>query len=234
MKNNKPTCIIVDDDQPARDLIKSYINRQNIIECLGDFKIVDDAIEFLNKKNVDIIFLDIQMPKKNGIDFLKEYKIISQTIVTTAYRKYAIDSFDLNVSDYLLKPFNYERFLKAVNKSINQIKLLKNTEQKNKTWTIKIGREYFRYNINNIIIIKGLSEYVEYKIINESKKIISYEKLIDLEKKLPKEFIRIHKSFIINSNYVKKISGKKLITEHGAFPISVTYFKSVKKKLSII
>ncbi len=197
-------CLIVDDEPIAQNIVKGFIADTPNLEVFGICDNAMEALTILQEHTVDILFLDIEMPKISGLSFLKTLAHPPATIITTAYREFALEGFELNVVDYLLKPFSFERFLKAVNK-VNNHKDTSSPDTKivPKTYEyFKVDRKNIRVNYDEIIYIEGLSNYV--KIHLEDKHLVIYHKLIDLEELLPNhQFVRIHKSYIIALDKIK-------------------------------
>ncbi|MHA7055661.1 LytR/AlgR family response regulator transcription factor [Aquimarina sp. M1] len=197
-------CLIVDDEPIAQKIVKGFIADTPNIEV---FEVCDNAMEalkILREDTIDILFLDIEMPKISGLSFLKTLSHPPATIITTAYREFALEGFELNAIDYLLKPFSFERFLKAINKVI-EAKNGASTKSETPAKTFeyfKADRKNIRVDYADIIYIEGLSNYV--KIHLKNSQLVVYHKLIDLEKQLPGcQFVRIHKSYIIALDKIK-------------------------------
>lgn len=233
----KIRCIIIDDEYPARELLKGYIDKVSTLELIGSFKNPVEALNKLQTDTADLIFLDIQMPELSGIEFLKTFPHKPNVIFTTAYSDYALTGYELNVIDYLLKPISFDRFLLAVQKAVELIKLQKGITQKSfgeqsvKDFiTIKADHKIYKVEINDILYIEGMREYVVY--YTEKGKIISLESLKNLEKKFPgNQFIRVHKSFIINRNKVKSLYGNQLEIEEKLIPIGKSYREQALEKI---
>ncbi|MCB0504224.1 MAG: response regulator transcription factor [Cyclobacteriaceae bacterium] len=226
------SCIIIDDEHPARVLLKEYVSKIPYLRLLGVFKNGMEALEYLNQNGVDIILLDIQMPELTGVEFLKTIPHKTKTIFTTAYSNYALDGYELDVVDYLLKPIRFERFLQAINKAMELIKL----ENKQFVSTsqivlsIKADRKIHRVPIQNIKFIEGLKEYVRFHLTNE--KLIALESLKSLEELLPSDqFVRIHKSFIVNKEKIKAISGNQVQIDDSYIPIGKSYREGITNKI---
>lgn len=211
-------CLIVDDEPIAQNILKSYINDASGLVLVG---VCDNAMEAnvaLKEQKVDIMFLDIEMPKITGIGFLKTLADAPNVIFTTAYREFALESYDMNAVDYLLKPFSFERFLKAVNKVS-----LKNRENDSAKYEyFKVDRKNVKVYYKDILYIEGLSNYVIVHTINA--KLIIYHKLMDLDKSLPQnEFVRIHKSFIVSLLNIKAYGSDYVEIGDKQLTISNTY-----------
>lgn len=231
-------CIIIDDEELARKLLENYVGRLPHLTTLGSFKNPVAALQILQNQKVDLIFLDIQMPELTGIEFLKTLQHSPQVILTTAYSEYAVESYALNVTDYLLKPFGFDRFLKAVNKASQQIELKNpkptspvSSETPNKTYQIvKADHKVHRVYHEDILYIQSMQEYAAYYTTNG--RIVAFGSLKKLEQELPNPpFLRIHKSYIINRNKVTTLEGNLVHLGGEKIPIGGSYRDVVKEKL---
>lgn len=223
---NTIKCIVIDDEELARTLLKSYIEKVDFLELVADFENPIDAMQVLNESDIDIIFLDIQMPELKGTDFAKMIDTKTKVIFTTAYSEYALEGFELNALDYLLKPITFERFLTAVNK----VKVENDSIQLNDTITVKSGYDLFKVKFEDILYIESDSEYVNFH--TSGKKIMSHQSLKSLENTLPKFlFMRVHRSYIVNKIKVTGLKGRDLIISDALIPVSDSYFSDVKKEL---
>ncbi|OYT16909.1 MAG: DNA-binding response regulator, partial [Bacteroidetes bacterium 4572_77] len=198
-------CLIIDDEYLARVLISDYVSKLPYLKLVAICKNASEAMEILEKEPIDLMFLDIQMPQLTGMDFVKSLNNKPLTIFTTAYPEYAIDSYELDIIDYLLKPISFERFLLSVKKAQQQFKLIQKTEQKNYI-TIKSEHRLYKVLFQDILYIEGLKEYLSF-YTKQGKRIITLESLKALEQKLPDNFTRIHRSYIVNRNEVKSLYG---------------------------
>ncbi|WP_299244810.1 response regulator transcription factor [uncultured Aquimarina sp.] len=191
-------CLIVDDEPIAQNIVKGFVEDTPNLEVLQVCDNAMEALMVLQEYNVDILFLDIEMPKITGLSFLKTLDHPPATIITTAYREFALEGYELNVLDYLLKPFSFERFLRAVNK-VGSSKRTDDHDAKivSKSYEyFKVDRKNVKVNYNEILYIEGLSNYVKIHLLD--KQLVVYHKLTDLEKLLPfDQFVRIHKSHIV-------------------------------------
>jgi len=218
-------CIIIDDEELARTLLKGYIEKLAFLTLKGDFENPLHAISTLKTNTIDVIFLDIQMPDLKGTDFAKTIDSKTNIIFTTAYSEYALEGFDLNALDYLLKPISFPRFLKAVNKLSAS-----NETYNEKTITIKSGYDFHKLKINDITHIESDNEYVVF--YTSDKKIMSHQTLKSLERSLDSTvFMRVHRSFIINKSKVTSLRGRYLLVSGNKIPVSDTYYESTKKEL---
>ncbi|MDY0780225.1 LytTR family DNA-binding domain-containing protein [Tenacibaculum sp. IB213877] len=216
--------IIVDDETVAHDIIKEYCDMLPNLKFLKNCFNAIEAIDFLNNNTVDLIFLDLNMPKLKGFDFLKTLKNPPKVIVTTAYAEHAIEGYELNIVDYLLKPFSFERFLKAVNK-INekekkQIKQVKNVDID--SLFIKSEKKIIQVKVDDILFVEALGNYC--KIVTEESEFSIREKISEFKKILPDDFfIQVHKSFIIAKKHVNEIEGNRIKINDYIIPIGKTF-----------
>lgn len=229
-------CIIVDDEPLAIEILESYVAKVEQLKLEGSFRNAISAFTFLQQNPVDLIFLDIQMPKLSGIDFLKTLKNPPKVIITTAYRDYAIESFELEVVDYLLKPIPFERFLKAVAKVLTP-----RTDQLTATAPAPVATEGYIYfkvdkkmiktNISDILYIESVKDYV--KVKTTEKEIITQQKISYLEESLPRrQFLRIHRSFIVNLERIDAYTATDVEISKYQVPIGRNYKNDVMKVLS--
>ena len=239
-------CIIVDDEPLARNLLTAYVNKIPSLNLLKSFSSPLPAMEFLQNHSVDLIFLDIQMPELTGISFLKIVKKRPMVVLTTAYSEYAIESYELDVVDYLLKPITLERFLKAVEKVSQRLALEKenlsdasneNQQAEQITSTqapsqpfvfVKDGTKLVKIRWKDILYIEGMKDYVA--IHTRQQKIVSLQRLKTLESQLPSDqFIRIHHSYIVSLEGVDVIYKDKVQIGKTFIPVSETYKKPFKE-----
>lgn len=220
-------CIIIDDEELARALLKSYVDKLDFLTSKGEFENPLEALSILKTESIDVIFLDIQMPQLRGTEFAKLVPAQTRIIFTTAYSEYALDGFELNAIDYLLKPITFERFLTAVNKVQSNSEVNSNVAQ---TITVKSGYDLHKVNFADINYIKSDSEYVTFYTVNG--KIMVYQSLKSLEDSLPEsQFMRVHRSYIINRAKVTGLKGRDLIIADAKIPVSDSYYENVKKEL---
>lgn len=222
-------CIIIEDQPPAQRILKKYINDIGTLTLKGTFSNAIDATTFLKTESVDLIFLDIHLPKISGIDFLKMQQNPPHVILTTAFADYALESYEFSVVDYLLKPFSFQRFVKAVSKV--PVKTTENMiSPQRKDIFIKSGYELIKITIDDILYIKSDADYTE--IIVEEKKYLSNESLRYWMETLDnQQFVRIHKSYIINTHKISKIVGNQLfINKETVVPIGRAYKESFINK----
>jgi len=221
------SCIIIEDQPPAQRILQKYIKDIGSLELKGKFSDALQAMSFLQSNTVDLIFLDIHLPKISGIDFLKTIKNSPQVILTTAFSEYAIESYEYNVVDYLLKPFSFQRFVQAVAKSATMeppIKLTENHQIKTDIDIVfvKSGYDLIKVNRKDILYIKSDSDYTE--IVTLSKTYLSTDSLKQWINKLDTLFYRVHKSYIINTSHLQKVSGNQIyLNNKSIVPIGRAY-----------
>lgn len=226
----KTKCLVVDDEPLARDLICSYIRKLENFETVAECGDAMKAMQVLREQKVDLMFMDIQMPQITGIEFLKILKHSPKVIITTAYREYAIDGFELDVVDYLLKPITFERFLKSVNKYYQETQEevqgtapISEVFQSDEAFIyVKENKRVIKVHLNDILYIEGLSEYVQ--IYTDKKKIITKTSLTNLDDKLPNDgFLRIHKSFIVSLSRIEAFTAHTIEVPGKELPIGRSY-----------
>jgi DNA-binding LytR/AlgR family response regulator len=220
-------CIVVDDEPLARKGMQMLIEQVPRLQLKGMFSSALEADEFLKNNPVDILFLDIQMPKLNGMEFIKSAKHSAKVIITSAYPQFAVDAFDLEVADYLVKPIRFERFYKAINKieenkNINPALTLKEEDY----IFIRTERKYVRTNYNEIDYIEGLKDYVIVHCGNEKHMVASNLKTVHAS--LPENlFIRINKSYVINISRIKSVDNEWVIINSKQLPVGENFKKAV-------
>ncbi len=224
----KKKCIIVDDEKSARNILRKYVQETPFLELVEEFSNAIDVLGFLEKNSVDIIFLDIEMPKLKGIHFAELVKDKCHLIFTTAHREFALEGFELNALDYLLKPFSYERFLKAVNR-VMQLGLEIDKMLKDHIY-VKVNKVMKRIDFSELLFMEGASNYVKFHT-NKGLEIV-YDKLGDLEQRLPSYFKRVHKSYIVNTTKIEGYSNEYVIIKKKHIPVSETYREKLLAFLS--
>ncbi len=221
-------CIIVEDQAPAQRILKKYISDYKPLQLVGVFSDALQALEFLRQEEVDLIFLDIHLPQISGIDLLKMLPKAPHVILTTAFPDYALESYELAVVDYLLKPFSFQRFIQAVTKVPNSTTPPEASPEASSdakdTIFIKSGHSYFRIKLEEIILIQSADDYTEIHTTSQSK-ILSGESLQHWEQLLPPQhFKRVHKSYIVHIEFIVKIAHNQIHLEPGhQVPIGRSY-----------
>ncbi|OCK42649.1 DNA-binding response regulator [Tenacibaculum soleae] len=227
--------LIIDDEHIAHKIIMEYCEMLPHLELQKNCYNALEALEYLNTHTVDLIFLDLNMPKLKGFDFLKILSSPPKVIVTTAYSEFALEGFELSVSDYLLKPFSFERFLKAVNKvkdvtNVVQKQVLEEISTSEKRIFLRQNKSYLQVEIDVILFIEASGNYT--KVITKDETITIREKVSDLLESLPNnDFIQVHKSFAIATKYIKKIEGNRIHIDSHIIPIGKLYKANLNKIL---
>jgi len=224
----KVNTIAVDDEPLALALVTDYIRKTGHLELKGEFDNPLDAMDFLGDHQVDLIFLDIQMPDLSGIDFIRTLLHPPKVILTTAYEKYAIEGFKVNAVDYLLKPFSYHEFIASVQKARHLIELenaaLPGIESDRQFLFLKSEYKIRKINYDDILYIEGLKDYIKVYLQCEAKPVLSINTIKSIEQKLPAEhFMRIHRSFIINLSKIKTIERGRIVFGENLIPVSQPY-----------
>lgn len=221
--------IIVDDEPLALDVLEAFVSKMPNLQLVGKCENAFEANEILQRQKVDLMFLDIEMPQLNGVDFVKSLANPPCVVFTTAYPQFAVEGFELNAIDYLVKPISMDRFLKAVNKVSDKLAARHDAEEPMATDTfffVKADKKLVKINFDDIIYIEGLKDYVIIK--NEVNRVITLQTMKSLEDKLPPHtFRRIHRSFIVNMNKIQAIDGNAVeVLEKGQvkhLPIGKNY-----------
>ena len=218
----KLTCLIIDDEPVARKGLMEYVNEVEFLELVAQCENPVKATKYLNEQSIDLIFLDIQMPKLSGIEFLKSLRNPPLVIFTTAYSDYALEGYSLDVVDYLMKPITFERFLKSVQKAFEvfQMKRLASEHKAASDYFfVKCESKYEKVNYAEVRFVESLQNYVI--IHTPVKKLITYMTLSSLENQLPKDqFLKVHKSYIVSIAGIKAIDGNEIIIGDSRIPIS--------------
>jgi DNA-binding LytR/AlgR family response regulator len=228
-------CLVVDDEPPAREIIRRYIEQVPGLVFSGECGNAIQAFTFLQKNSVDLIFLDIRMPQLNGNDFLKTLKFPPKVIFTTAFAEYALEGYELDVVDYLLKPIQFDRFLKAVDKAfqLSQTKTEPAAEEEKKNDSFvyfRADRKMIKVMLRDILYIESMKDYI--KVITATETIITKQSISSVEAMLPeREFIRIHRSYIVSLAHIKSFTSEIIEIEKAELPIGKLYRNEVLKTL---
>ncbi|AWW29672.1 DNA-binding response regulator [Echinicola strongylocentroti] len=224
--------LIVDDEPPARKLLLDYVSKVGMLELAGVCSNGEEAMVFLKEKPVDILLLDIRMPLMTGMDLLNELTDKPLTIFVTAYEEYAVKGYELDVIDYLMKPVSFERFRKAIDKALEYLSvqvLAEDTAEKLDYFFIKTDTRIVKFLFAEIQAIEAQREYV--KIITPTRKVMSLVSLTNIANALPGEFVRIHRSFIINMRHIDEVESNEVLIGEEFYPISRNYREEFFKKL---
>ncbi len=229
--------IIIDDEPLAHEIIEEFCSMLPHVQLEKNCYNAMEAMQFLNENTVDFMFLDINMPKLRGLDFLKTLTNQPKTIITTAYKEHALEGFELNVVDYILKPFSFDRLVKAVNKVSDAkapkavIKEVSITTDSSTRFFVKGDKKHHQIDLNDLLYIEAYGNYT--KLFLKDEMIVSHEKISDYDELLPADnFLRVHKSFIVAIDKIKFIEGNRILINDHKIPIGQTYKSSINKLYS--
>ena len=234
--SNPISCIIVDDEPIAREILENHLKRIDKIKVIGSCKNAIEAFNIINAHDIDLIFLDINMPEISGLSFARSINKNIKVIFTTAYREYAVEGFDLRAVDYLLKPISFERLFQAVHKfesenttvdpdSVKEIK-----QDKSDFFFVRSDRKMIKINFSEISYVESLADYV--KIYVNGKNVVTRETITSIEAKLPQnDFLRVHRSFIVSIHKIDSFTNEFIEIDKKAIPISRSYKNDVKDRL---
>lgn len=225
-------CIAIDDEPLALQLVQEYCAKISFLKLEKTFTNTDEAIAFMQSNTVDLLFLDIQMPDITGIQFYKGLSEKPPVIFTTAYKDFAVEGFNVDAVDYLLKPFEYDRFLKACYKAKEYIEFLSSQEVQLNSLFIKVNYEIMKINLKDIDLIEALDDYI--KIYIKPNPVLTLMTLKSIQEKLPpRDFVRIHRSFIIPIAKIEKFSKSKVWIAGKEIPIGSSYSNVYDQLLEI-
>ena len=240
----KLTCWIVDDEPLAVELLESYVAKTSFLTLKGSYSSAVEAMQDASSKSVDIIFLDIQMPEVSGMEFARFIKEETRIIFTTAFSEYALEGYRVDALDYLLKPISYNKFLEASKKALNWFQMKESAESKDRPSTsgqnkeqmfVKADHKLIRVLFKDILYIEGWKDYVKIHLADRPHPILSLMSMKRLEETLPStQFIRIHRSFIIQINKIDSISKNRVIIGNSKLPIGDSYKQAFNKMISSI
>jgi len=229
---NHIKCLIIDDEPLAQNVIGNYLKEFSFIEVIAKCDNALTALDCMKKQKIDLIFLDISMPFISGIDFIKTLKNPPAIILTTAYKEYAVESYELNVLDYLLKPISFERFLKAVNKLDNQVaELVKSVHEdaENDVFIyVKSDKKNVRVLLKEILFIESVKDYIKIHLLTGTS-IITQMQISAIEQRLPESFLRIHRSYIVSKDKITAYTQHDLEIGKHQIPIGRSYKMIVSK-----
>lgn len=220
------SCIAIDDEPMALEVIKSHSNKLSYINLIHTFTQVSKAKRYLKKFPVDLLFLDIQMPDANGIDFYKSLQQETMVVFTTAFSEYAVEGFNVNAVDYLLKPIDFERFVTACEKSQDYFNYL-NSSKKSNQQSLYVRSEYSLVKIpfQEILFIETMDDYIKIHRINKPT-VLTLSNMYKIFEKLPQgEFVRVHRSFIIPWSKITSVRGKTVLLDNIEIPLGTNYIK---------
>ena len=228
-------CIIIEDERLAQDVIKSHLHKSGRFELAGVYRNAPEAREAIEREEIDLLFLDIQLPGMTGLNFLRSLPNQPLVVFTTSYPEYALESYEFNVIDYLLKPISYERFSKTIDKIIDG-KIFKTVGGELKPNTrehlfIRSNNKFHRISYSEIIYIEGMKDYL--KIHTPEHVIITHQTMVEMENILPAaEFIRIHKSYIVSIARIRAVFGKSVDMGKALLPIGLHYKEGIMRFIS--
>lgn len=220
--------IAIDDEHLALKIVSHFCEKLDTVVLEKTFTKQSEALQYINNFPVDLIFLDIQMPNKNGMEFYKMLDRDIPVIFTTAYSEYAVEGFNVSATDYLLKPFSFERFEEAVNKVVSELELKNSTGVQNHIM-IRADYKLHRVDLNSIVFIEGLDDYIQIHLLDKSK-LVTRMSMKSVLKQLPSSlFVRVHRSYIVAINKVISIQNKSIKIDEYVLPIGDTYKKTVSE-----
>ena len=234
-------CLIVEDEPIAQEILKSYIDKTDFLEVAGQLTNAIDAFTYLQHSHIDLLFLDIKMPQMSGIELLKALAIKPRVIITSAYRDFALDAFDLDVIDFLLKPFSFDRFLKAIGKASKQsleTSQLTNTalkfSQERPFFFLKGNKQLQKIYIEEILFIESQRDYLKFRLVNNQEvttrqTIGYYEEFLSAQ-----HFIRIHRSFIVSVDKIKAVEGNRILVGSQYLPVGRNYKQQLSAYLKAL
>ncbi len=214
-------CLIIDDDPFQRHLLTQYVHQVEALDLVGEFDSANSAVQHMQNNHVDLIFLDIEMPGMNGVEFLEQFKPKSKIIFISSKEKYAYNGYELEVIDYLLKPISFARFTRAVNKVLQKTVAENSVEEGTQFLFIKDKGIYQKVLISDIQYIQSSSEYVT--IYTKQKRTMLYSSMDGMLKRLPPNFARVHRSYIVNLNAIEKVNGNMVEVNNQTISVSKTY-----------
>jgi DNA-binding LytR/AlgR family response regulator len=238
MMNAKLKCLLVDDEPPALEILRTYIEATAILEIAGECHHAMAAFDFIQKNKIDLIFLDINMPRLSGVDFLRALPSAPRVIFTTAHRDFAVDGFDLGAVDYLLKPYSLDRFLKAVHRAIHPEQVHQESSSIEKFSTnadrflyVRADRKMVKVMVDDILYIESLKDYI--RIILRDKQVITKQTITALEEMLPEqEFMRLHRSFIVALKKIDSYNLTSVFIGKTELPVGPLYRHEISKRLA--
>ncbi|WP_218699516.1 LytR/AlgR family response regulator transcription factor [Olleya sp. HaHaR_3_96] len=229
MSNIKISCVIVDDEPMALNLVESYVNKTPFLQLKQKCSSAIEAMEFIKEQPVDLLFLDIQMPDLTGIEFSKMLPKETRVVFTTAFDQYALEGFKVEALDYLLKPFDYAEFLAAANKANHYFSLLKGKPQNEVSEAkeflfVKSEYKQLRIKLSDVLYFEGLKDYIKIWLKDNPKPILTLMSLKSLQEELPEtQFLRVHRSFIVSLKNIEVIERSQIIINDQRITVSEQY-----------
>ncbi|VFB15114.1 two component transcriptional regulator, LytTR family [Bacteroides heparinolyticus] len=223
----KLNCAIVDDEPLALGLLESYVDKTPFLELAGKYSSAVQAMKELPGKHVDLLFLDIQMPELNGLEFSRMVDSSTRIVFTTAFGQYAIDGYKVNALDYLLKPISYVDFLQAANKALQWFELLQQPKEEIQSIFVKSDYKLVQIELNKILYIEGLKDYIKIYEEDSPKPILSLMSMKAMEALLPSSrFMRVHRSYIVQKDKIRIIDRGRIVFGKNYIPVSDSYKQS--------
>lgn len=220
---DKYTCIIIEDEPLALEKTKDFVGKVPFLELSATFDNALMGLAYLQSNKVDLLFLDINMDELSGIELLESSKITSQVIITTAYQEYALKGYELQITDYLLKPFSFNRFLQAVNKAQGNLVQVNSTAQPEFIF-VKTENRLEKIMLNEIVYIEGMRDYRRIHTVNKSRKIMTLQNFSEFEKLIPSNLVcRVHKSYMVALNKIESVERGRIKIADQLIPVSETY-----------
>lgn len=226
-------CIVVDDDEMSRKVVVHFIEKTNFLKVSKEFDNAVDAIHYLDEEHVDIIFLDVQMPEMSGMDFINELEKEIDIILITSEQKYAVEAFEKRVTDYLVKPIEYARFLQAAQKAQTNVDLKRAAAVKRKEFFVRTDAKIVRIPYDNILFVEALADYVI--IQTENKKHIVHFTMKGIAHRLPEDFfVRTHRSYIVNLDKIEALEDNSILIGEKYIPIGASYKEAFLDRLNFL
>lgn len=224
-------CVVVEDEPIALNLMKEYVNRTPDLELLAAFNNPILALDYIQSAKVDLVFLDINMPDMTGMELSKYIKDKVRIIFTTAYEDYALEGYKVDAVDYLLKPFDYNEFLEAVRRAKQYFDLVSNQKEKEESIHVRAEHKQYKIGLSTIMFIENMKNYVIFRL-QDGSKVIALMSLKSLEDNLPENFFKVHRSFIINLNFIERVDTNKIMIREFEIPVSDSHKKAFKSRMS--
>lgn len=226
-------CIVVDDDEMSRKVVVHFIEKTNFLQLIKEFDNAIDATQYFDEEHVDIIFLDIQMPEMSGMDFINALEKNIEIILITSEQKYAVEAFEKKVTDYLVKPIEYSRFLQASQKAQKNVEIKRAATLKRKEFYVRTDAKIVRITYEKILFVEALADYVI--IQTTTKKHIVHFTMKGIANRLPDdEFVRTHRSYIINLNRIEALEDNSLLIGEKYIPIGASYKEALLNRLNFL
>lgn len=225
-------CAIVDDEPLALGLLESYVNKTPFLQLVGKYSSAVQAMNELPEKHIDLLFLDIQMPELNGLEFSKMVDFKTRIVFTTAFGQYAIDGYKVNALDYLLKPISYVDFLQAANKAVQWFELLQQPKEEIQSIFVKSEYKLVQIELNKILYIEGLKDHLKIYEEDSPKPVLSLMSMKAMEELLPaSRFMRVHRSYIVQKDKIRIIDRGRIVFGKNYIPISDSYKQAFQEFL---